>query len=54
MAGGRRFKSSLPDQLLLDQSLAVCGIWDEPLAQYPGGQIRAPFVLIFLKTYVLS
>ncbi len=30
------------------------GMNPESLAEYPGGQTRAPFVLIFLNTYGLS
>jgi hypothetical protein len=52
--GGRRFKSSLPDHLVENELVARYEYWGEPLAEYPGDQIRAPFVLIFLNTYGLS
>ena len=43
-----------PTNLSLNQKLAEYENWNEPLGEYPGGQIRAPFVLIFLNTYGLS
>ena len=39
------------DQLILNKILTW---YENSLAEYPGGQIRAPFVLIFLNTYGLS